>query len=64
MTATQAARRDIHEAVRDEIRRLSVAHITYTADVAYSNWEYCFQNGEYRRARTWWALYEQLRSKE
>lgn len=63
MTALHAARNDIHDACRDEIRRLSVAHITYTADVALSNWEYMFFSGQYTAARGWWALYEQLRTK-
>jgi hypothetical protein len=63
MTALHAARNDIHDACRDEIRRLSVAHITYTADVALANWEHLFFSGRFSAARGWWALYEQLRTK-
>lgn len=62
MTALQSAREDIHHALRCEIRRLSVAHIVYTAEVALGNWEHCFFSGQYRAARQWWALYEQLRT--
>lgn len=63
MTALQSARNDIHEACRDEIRRLEVAHIVYTAETALSNWEHLFFSGQFSAARVWWALYEQLRTK-
>lgn len=63
MTALQSARNDIHEALRDEIRRLSVAHIVITAEAAFNNWEIRFEQGRWTEAREWWALYEQLRTK-
>lgn len=63
MTALQAAREDIHAAVRDEIRRLSVAHIRITLDVALSNWAYLFEQGRYSEARAyWWSTVEPLRT--
>ena len=54
MTALQAARIDIHDAVRDEIRRLSVAHIRITLAVALDNWAYLFAQGRYGEARAYW----------
>lgn len=62
MTAIKAAREDIHHALRCEIRRLSVAHIVYTLDVALSNWEYLFEQGRFTEARAyWWSTVEPLR---
>lgn len=62
MTAIQIARENIHEAVRDEIRRLSVAHIRITFETALGNWQYLFEQGRYTEARAyWWSTVEPLR---
>lgn len=37
--------------------------VSRRATIALENWEYCFQLGYYTAARSWWALYEQLRGK-
>lgn len=62
MTALQSARNDIHAAVRDEIRRLAVAHVRITLAVALDNYYYLFEQGRYREARAyWWSTVEPLR---
>ena len=54
MTAIQFARENIHQQVRDEIRRLSVAHIRITLETAIGNWQFLFEMGRYSEARAYW----------
>lgn len=62
MTALQIARENIHEACRDEIRRLSVVHVRVSLETALDNWQYLFTQCRFREARQWWAIVEQLRA--
>lgn len=41
---------------------LIARHIT--AEAALENWQFCFQTGRYSAARSWWAAYQTLTSKE